>query len=152
MARASGCSPISACRGGGRSSASRACAWGTICSFKIVNPPLSMSDAQKSELRRANDNPWYCLATLNGEQQEWAHIDLPNVWDEDLAGKNRVSWNRWMAGGTKRQDFRATRYFSQRHSLGPPTSARSRLREPDVVATFMKAWGGPNRFLLTRRY
>jgi len=32
------------------------------------------------------------------------------------------------------------------------TQALDHLREPDVVATFMKAWGGPNRFLLTRRY
>jgi hypothetical protein len=27
-----------------------------------------MSDAEKSEPRRAKDNPWYCLATLHGEQ------------------------------------------------------------------------------------
>jgi len=32
------------------------------------------------------------------------------------------------------------------------TQALDHLREPDVVATFIKAWGGPNRFLLTRRY
>ncbi len=67
-------------------------AWGTICSFKIVNPPLSMSDAQKSELRRANDNPWYCLATLYGEQPALG----PD--DKDLATKNRTAWNRWIAG------------------------------------------------------
>ena len=27
-----------------------------------------MSDADKPELRPANKNPWYCLATLHGEQ------------------------------------------------------------------------------------
>jgi hypothetical protein len=54
---------------------------------------LRMSDAEKSQLRRANDNPWYCLATLYGEQE--ANGD----WDEDLAAKNRVAWNRWMAAG-----------------------------------------------------
>jgi len=51
-----------------------------------------MSDAEKPELRRANDNPWYCLATLHGEQP--AQED----WDKDLAAKNRMAWNRWMAG------------------------------------------------------
>jgi hypothetical protein len=50
-----------------------------------------MSDVEKSELRRANDNPWYCLATLYGEQPP----EFP--WDEELAAKNRVVWNRWYA-------------------------------------------------------
>jgi hypothetical protein len=27
-----------------------------------------MSGADKPELRQANDNPWYCLATMHGEQ------------------------------------------------------------------------------------
>lgn len=55
-----------------------------------------MSDAVKPGLRLANDNPWYCLATLYGEQpargaNEWK-------WDEDLAAKKRMAWNRWIAG------------------------------------------------------
>jgi uncharacterized protein YjbI with pentapeptide repeats len=50
-----------------------------------------MSDAEKPELR-ANDNPWYCLATLYGEQPAGL------VWDKVLAAKNRMAWNRWMAG------------------------------------------------------
>jgi hypothetical protein len=50
-----------------------------------------MSDVEKPELRRANDNPWYCLATLYGEQPP----EFP--WDEELAVKNRVVWNRWYA-------------------------------------------------------
>src|ERR1700743_3580661 len=49
-----------------------------------------MSDTDKPELRRANDNPWYCLATMHGEQP----ID---EWDDDLADKNRLAWNRWIA-------------------------------------------------------
>jgi uncharacterized protein YjbI with pentapeptide repeats len=49
-----------------------------------------MSDAEKAELRRANDNPWYCLATLYGEQPA-------GDWDQDLVAKNRTAWNRWMA-------------------------------------------------------
>jgi uncharacterized protein YjbI with pentapeptide repeats len=61
-----------------------------------------MSDAEKPELRRANDNPWYCLATLYGEQA------APGDLDKDLAAKNRVAWNRWMAGalsGEQRADL-----------------------------------------------
>jgi uncharacterized protein YjbI with pentapeptide repeats len=50
-----------------------------------------MSDTEKPELRRANDNPWYCLATLHGEQPS-------HSWDPDLAAKNRRDWNRWIAG------------------------------------------------------
>jgi hypothetical protein len=47
-----------------------------------------MSDADKPTLRPANDNPWYCLATLHGEQ---------SVIDDELASKNRIAWNCWIA-------------------------------------------------------
>ena len=50
-----------------------------------------MSDAEKIEQRPANHNPWYCLATLYGEQP--AEGDL----DKDLAAKNRIAWNRWIS-------------------------------------------------------
>jgi Pentapeptide repeats (9 copies) len=50
-----------------------------------------MSDAQKPELRRANDNPWYCLATLHGEQP----IDR---LDQELAEKNLQAWRNWIGG------------------------------------------------------
>ena len=49
-----------------------------------------MSDAEKPALEPANDNPWYCLATLYGEQPE-------GRLDEGLADKNRKAWNRWIA-------------------------------------------------------
>ena len=48
-----------------------------------------MNEAAKPELKQANDNPWYCLATLYGE------------WDDDLglntdtAERNRKAWNLW---------------------------------------------------------
>ena len=38
--------------------------------------------------RKAKDNPWYRLATLHG-QPSWA--------GDEVAVKNRVTWNRWMA-------------------------------------------------------
>jgi uncharacterized protein YjbI with pentapeptide repeats len=38
--------------------------------------------------RKAKDNPWYRLATLHGE---------PSRASDEIAGKNRATWNRWMA-------------------------------------------------------
>jgi Pentapeptide repeats (9 copies) len=49
-----------------------------------------MSDADKPSLRPANDNRWYCLATLYGEQP----VD---TFDDELASKNCLAWNRWIA-------------------------------------------------------
>jgi uncharacterized protein YjbI with pentapeptide repeats len=51
-------------------------------------PP--MSDAERSERRQANDNAWYRLATVYGEQPAHGNVDV------DLAAKNRMAWNRWM--------------------------------------------------------
>lgn len=58
-----------------------------------------MSDADKPELRQANDNPWYCLATLYGEQPTPEGAMGKADWDNELAAKNRIAWNRWIAGG-----------------------------------------------------
>jgi len=41
---------------------------------------------EKSVLRPAEENPYYCLATLYGE-------------DRANSGLNRFAWNRWMADG-----------------------------------------------------
>ena len=47
--------------------------------------------ADKLELKPANDNPWYWLATLYGEmRRDW-------MLDKDIARKNRIAWNRWFA-------------------------------------------------------
>jgi uncharacterized protein YjbI with pentapeptide repeats len=51
-----------------------------------------MSDIEKPTLKPANDNPWYCLATLHGEQPAGDVRD-----NELLANKNRLAWNRWIA-------------------------------------------------------
>jgi len=52
-----------------------------------------MSDADPIR-RRANDNPWYWLATVHGEQTVTAG---GGDWDEQLAADNRWAWNGWMA-------------------------------------------------------
>jgi Pentapeptide repeats (9 copies) len=60
-----------------------------------------MSETEKPAPRLANDNVWYCLATLHGEQP----ID---GLDEELAGKNQRAWQRWNDGvlnSTERTEF-----------------------------------------------
>ena len=51
-----------------------------------------MDDSENTDLKPANDNPWYCLATVYGEQ-------TGDLIDDDLAKKNRTAWNRWVARG-----------------------------------------------------
>ncbi|MEQ9326704.1 MAG: pentapeptide repeat-containing protein [Rhodospirillales bacterium] len=45
----------------------------------------------ESAKRKANENPWYLLATYYGEQ---SGDDI----DYGLHNKNRIIWNRWMSG------------------------------------------------------
>ena len=52
--------------------------------------------AEKPELKPANDNPWYWLATLYGEGK----YDLGKYHFRsggDIAQKTRTAWNRWFA-------------------------------------------------------
>src|SRR5258708_3873601 len=79
---------------------------------------LPMSDAEKPTLRRASDNPWYCLATLYGEQA------TQGDWDQELAAKNRMAWNRWIAGAwsdEQRADIMRNRF--SKLELVPLTTA-----------------------------
>jgi hypothetical protein len=39
---------------------------------------------------KPQDNPWYRLATFHGERSD------PDDIHDEIAGKNRVTWNRWM--------------------------------------------------------
>lgn len=57
-----------------------------------------MTDDQ-IELRPANENPWYVLATYHGEQ-------TGDEFDEDLHAKNRKVWNRWVAAAMSGIDRR----------------------------------------------
>ena len=47
-----------------------------------------VADEETKPKRQAKDNPWYRLATLHGE---------PSGSHDEIAQKNRVTWNRWMA-------------------------------------------------------
>jgi hypothetical protein len=76
-----------------------------------------MSDAEKPALRPANNNPWYCLATLHGElpeESEWRRKERFEEWPEDhvlrdldleeIVDKNRTAWNRWVASSMSDED------------------------------------------------
>jgi uncharacterized protein YjbI with pentapeptide repeats len=55
-----------------------------------------MSDEEKPRLKPANENPWYCLATVYGEQKESVGRPLA-IFDKSLDNRNRAAWNRWVA-------------------------------------------------------
>ncbi len=55
-----------------------------------------MSEEEKPQLQPANENPWYCLATVYGEQEESIGRPLAR-FDKSLDSKNRAAWNRWIA-------------------------------------------------------
>jgi uncharacterized protein YjbI with pentapeptide repeats len=57
--------------------------------FSISRKILRMSEKEKPKLKPSNENAWYCLATVYGEQE--------GKGDENLAKQNRMAWNRWMA-------------------------------------------------------
>jgi uncharacterized protein YjbI with pentapeptide repeats len=50
--------------------------------------PESGAGEPEPPKKKAEDNPWYLLATLFG---------VPEPWDEELRDKNRVAWNRYCA-------------------------------------------------------
>jgi hypothetical protein len=47
-----------------------------------------MADVAREPKIEAENNPWYLLATLHGD---------PSSGDDEVAVKNRVTWNRWIA-------------------------------------------------------
>lgn len=72
-----------------------------------------MNDPKTPQLRPANENPWYCLATLHGEQPIDGH-------DEELVGKNCTTWNQWITGGLNEQQRRTLEaMFTQRAASLP---------------------------------
>jgi hypothetical protein len=47
-----------------------------------------MGEGRTCQQKAAKDNPWYRLATLDGE---------PAPLHDERVAKNRETWNRWMA-------------------------------------------------------
>ncbi len=60
------------------------------------------------ELKPANRNPWYVLATIYGEQGKDRLEMLLGGYDEKLAARNRRAWNGWVCRSfpeRKRSEF-----------------------------------------------
>src|SRR5689334_19187602 len=59
-----------------------------LCDGLLAQRGRRQVDEETKPKRKAKDNPWYKLATFHGE---------PKDADDEVATKNRVTWNRWMA-------------------------------------------------------
>jgi hypothetical protein len=84
------------------------------------------SDQGKPALTPANDNPWYCVATIHGEQPS-------EGFDDDVARKNQQVWSRWVgqalkAEGNERAEFE--RNFANR------TGGSLEIPDPDAIVDF----------------
>ncbi|MGD9542767.1 MAG: pentapeptide repeat-containing protein [Methylocystis sp.] len=53
-----------------------------------------MTDEPPRALAPANENAWYLMATLYGEQRGSGDAE---IFDRELARRNRCAWNRWCA-------------------------------------------------------
>jgi uncharacterized protein YjbI with pentapeptide repeats len=65
------------------------------------------------KLKPANENPWYCLATLHGEQP-------PDSFDQHLAQNNQQAWQRWFAGLMPANELRSLFFARTKKSELPP--------------------------------
>jgi uncharacterized protein YjbI with pentapeptide repeats len=65
------------------------------------------------KLKPANENPWYCLATLYGEQP-------PDRFDQSLARNNQQAWQRWVGGLMPENELRNLFFARTKQSELPP--------------------------------
>jgi uncharacterized protein YjbI with pentapeptide repeats len=80
----------------------------------------------KPAIKLANDNPWYCLATIHGEQPI-------EGFDDGVARQNGQVWSRWVgralnAEGDERAEFE--RNFANR------TGGSLEIPDPDAIVDF----------------
>jgi uncharacterized protein YjbI with pentapeptide repeats len=61
---------------------------GSQFAFQLIQRWGDEPVKEQEPKRGANDSPWYRLATLHGQ---------PSASADEIAIKNRVTWNRWMA-------------------------------------------------------
>ena len=87
-----------------------------------------------SDLTPANENPWYVLMTLYGEQ------DGDEV-DRDLHDKNRAAWNAWMGQGMSSAD-RMTAADLDGFELSDVWVSSDRL--DNIRARFSQVWAERN--------
>jgi uncharacterized protein YjbI with pentapeptide repeats len=88
----------------------------------------------KPKLRPANENPWYVLATLHGEQHEQS---ARWHYDSNLHAKNRRDWNKWSVAALddkERQELRGRksedgrRIYSEDELIPHTPKEKSELR------------------------
>lgn len=100
-----------------------------------------MTDPARSSLKPANGNPWYCLATVHGEQGLGR--------DDDLATKNVMAWNHWFSDITGQQrDEIAQAYAARRGKVGLPPAPNETI---DFSDTYFKQPVDFRRFLFVQR-
>src|SRR3954469_3627307 len=91
-------------------------------------------ESAETPKRDANENPWYQLATLYGE---------PGPGDHELQARNRMAWNRYMAGRLT-DEARATLIDEKRHSAEELTPFSPDELEA-LAQDFAKRSGSPDR-------
>src|ERR1700692_418431 len=85
-----------------------------------------MKTDEKPRLNSANENPWYCLATLYGEQKS-------EQIDHDLLKRNRDGWDHWRGGHVGL----ISEAFAVR--MGTPSSLPDRAQPADFAFTHFEA-------------
>jgi uncharacterized protein YjbI with pentapeptide repeats len=96
-------------------------------SFGTGSAESSPMRVRPRSVRLADDNPWYCLATIQGEQP----VDHFN---HDLARRNHAVWSRWVGGGLREQGKERAEFerdFAER--IGTRSLP---LPDPDAVVDF----------------
>ncbi len=73
----------------------------------MVDAPAPEAAPEPAQaLTPANQNPWYVLATLHGEQPEGATHES---FHKKIHAKNRLTWNKWAAGALRARPERVER-------------------------------------------
>jgi len=82
-------------------------------------------ETTKPKLKPANENPWYCLMTLHGEQPKGA---IQSNFDTQLHEKNRRDWNKWASRALTEKQRKSL--LAMRDSQGNSRFNEAELRAP----------------------
>lgn len=97
-----------------------------------------MSETTEPQRTRAEDNPWYRLATLFGEAPE----ELRTADGGEITSRNRIAWNRWVATGlTQEQRERLLKIGFPSQELTPLAVGEQR----EILAQFLTRSGHENQ-------
>ena len=100
--------------------------------------PVSGADEAKPPKKKAEDNPWYLLATLYG---------APERWGDELQVKNLTAWNRYYASSF---DEKVRTNLSRRSGIVLKSWRLSRRRScrrlQPLLLNVARRWGRNSRF------